>query len=55
MYSMAESWFHYAQSDEFNIHIILAPDTVLILFIDGSSILESARAITVFESCWNEV
>ena len=52
MNSMAEQWFHNGASDEFFVNIILAPNTIMLLFIDGSSIIESTNAITIYESCW---
>lgn len=51
-HSMAESYFKLGVSDERLVRIILSPDTVLILFIDGSSIVESIRFVTVYESYW---
>ena len=53
MVSMAENWFHDGESSEFFISVILSPDTILMLFLDGSSVLESSRSFTLFESCWN--
>ena len=52
MNSMAEQWFHNGSSDEFFVNVILAPNTIMLLFIDGSSIVESSRYITIYESCW---
>lgn len=51
MLSLAEVACKYG-TDEFTVSIILAPDTVLTLFLDGSSILESRKAYIVYESCW---
>lgn len=53
MVSMAENWFRDGSSSESHTILILAPDTILMLFLDGSSVLESTRSITIFESCWN--
>lgn len=52
MISMAESWFKDGSSSEFFVPVILSPDMNLLLFIDGSSIVESAKSITIYESCW---
>jgi hypothetical protein len=52
MNSMAEQWFHNGSSEEFFVNIILAPNAIMLLFIDGSSIVESSRYITIYESCW---
>jgi hypothetical protein len=52
MNSMAEQWYRNGASDEFFVNIILAPNTIMLLFIDGSSIVESTNAITIYESCW---
>ncbi len=52
MISMAESWFKDGSSAESFVHVILSPDTIMLLFIDGSSVVESQRSITVYESCW---
>ena len=52
MYSMAEVWYKDGTTQEFFVTIILAPDTVLTLFLDGSSVLETTRNLTVFESVW---
>ena len=52
MNSMAESWFKDGASSESHTILILAPDTILILFLDGSSVLESTKSIIIYESCW---
>lgn len=52
MVTMAESWFKDGASSEFHVRIILAPDTLLLLFLDGSSVVESTRSITIYDSCW---
>jgi len=52
MMSIAENWFHDGGTAEFVVRVILAPDTILLLFIDGSSIVESTRFTTVYETCW---
>lgn len=50
--SMAEQWFKDGGSGEFVVIITMAPDTILMLFVDGSSVLESQKAIIIYESCW---
>lgn len=52
MNTMAESWFHDGASHEFFVSVILSPDTILLLFLDGSSVIESRKHITIYESCW---
>ncbi len=52
MITMAESWFHDGASSEFHVRIILAPDMILLLFLDGSSVVESTKSFTIYESCW---
>ena len=52
MISMAESWFHDGSSSEFFVPVILSPCTIMLLFIDGSSVVESTKSITIYESCW---
>lgn len=52
MISMAESWFKDGASAEHFVTVILSPSTILLLFLDGSSVVESTRAITIYESCW---
>lgn len=52
MNSIAEAWFHDGTSVESCVKVILAPDVSLLLFIDGSSIVESTRFVIVYESCW---
>ena len=52
MYSMAETWYKDGTTQEFFVKIILAPDTVLMLFLDGSSVLETTKSLIVFEPVW---
>ena len=52
MTSMAETWYKDGTTQEFFVTIILAPDTVLMMFLDGSSVLETTKFLTVFESVW---
>ena len=53
MRSCAESFARYS-ADEGHISVILAPDVVLMLFVDGSAIFISAQFFIVYESCWSE-
>lgn len=52
MNTMAESFFKYGVSDEYFVTVILSPNDVLYLFPDWSSMHESTRFITVYESCF---
>lgn len=53
MNNLAQIFFRYG-ADEGSFLVILAPDAVLRLFVDGSSIFESLQGMTLFESCWDE-
>lgn len=52
--TMAESFFKNGASDESFITVILSPDTILTLFLDGSSVYESSRFMIIYESCWTQ-
>ena len=52
MISMAESWFHDGETSEFFVPVILSPNMIILLFLDGSSVVESTKSITIYESCW---
>lgn len=34
--------------------VMLAPDTTLTLFLDGSSIMETLKSYMITECCWTE-
>lgn len=53
MRSCAESFARYG-ADEGHVSVILAPDVVLMLFVDGSAIFISTQFFIVYESCWSE-
>lgn len=52
MNTMAESFFKNGCSDESHVTVILSPNVILTLFLDGSSVYESNRFLIVYESCW---
>jgi hypothetical protein len=53
MRTLAEIFFRYG-ADEGSFKIIMAPDTVWIAFVDGSSIWETTRGMILFGSCWDQ-
>lgn len=52
--SMAECTAKYGPIDEPNTSIILAPNVVLTLYLDGSATFQSSSTYRVYESCWQE-
>lgn len=51
--SMAEKFVLFGYEDS-GINIILAPDVVLTLFLDGSGLYESRKQQIVYPSCWDK-
>ena len=54
MVSIAELEYHYGRTDEDRTVVMLAPDTTLTMFLDGSSIMETLRSYLITECCWTE-
>jgi len=50
--SMAEAYFRYGFED-FVTKICLAPDAELWLFLDGSAVYLTKRALILFDICWS--
>lgn len=55
MVSIAELEYRYGRTDEDRTVVMLAPDTTLTLFLDGSSIMETLKSYMITECCWTEV
>lgn len=51
--SMAEKFASFGYEDT-GINIILAPDVMLTLFLDGSGFYESRKQQVIYPSCWDK-
>lgn len=50
---MAEHFVAFGYEDH-RVKICLAPDVVLILFLDGSAVLENHHLQIVYPDCWDK-
>lgn len=51
--SMAENFVLFGYED-LGIQVILAPDVMLTLFLDGSGFYESRKQQVIYPSCWDK-